>query len=163
MPLLLLLAFVIVPVVELYVIVQVGSLIGVPETIVLLLALSVAGAWLVKREGLRAWRRFTQAMDEGRLPTREVVDGALVLLGGALLLTPGFVTDAFGLLLIAPPTRALLSRMVRSRAQVGFLSRVGGRGAPRGRASPPRRGLDDVVDVEVVDVRRNDRHPSGDA
>lgn len=104
----LLLAFVIVPIVELYVIVQVGQTIGVLETIALVVFMSVAGAWLMKREGIRAWNAFVGATQERRIPAKEVADGALVLFGGALLLTPGFVTDVLGLVLILPPTRALL-------------------------------------------------------
>ncbi|HVE64897.1 MAG TPA: FxsA family protein [Mycobacteriales bacterium] len=107
---LLVLAFIIVPIVELYVIVQVGQAVGVLPTIGLLLAVALLGSWLVKREGLRAWRSFLAAMQERRVPAREVADGALVVLGGAMLLTPGFVTDVLGLVLILPPTRAVLRR-----------------------------------------------------
>jgi UPF0716 protein FxsA len=110
MALILLLAFVVVPIVELYVVVQVGQEIGVLPTILLVVGVSVLGAWLVKREGRRTWRAFTLALHERRVPAREVVDGALVLVGGALLLTPGFVTDVVGLLAVLPPTRAVLRK-----------------------------------------------------
>ncbi len=106
MPLLLVVAFIIVPLLELAVIIQVGQLIGAGWTITLLFAVSIAGAWLVKREGRGAWRNFRRALDEARMPAVEVVDGALVLVGGALLLTPGFLTDVVAVLLLLPPVRA---------------------------------------------------------
>jgi UPF0716 protein FxsA len=98
--------FVIVPIVELAVIIQVGHVIGFLPTIVTLLAVSAGGAWLVKREGLSVWRRFRQQMDAGHVPGRELADGVMILLAGALLLTPGFLTDLFGILLLLPPIRA---------------------------------------------------------
>ncbi|HVF20600.1 MAG TPA: FxsA family protein [Mycobacteriales bacterium] len=115
MGLLLVLAFLVVPIAELYVIVQVGQAIGVLETIGLLLAVAFVGSWLVKREGLRTWSAFLAAMREHRVPAKEVADGALVILGGALLLTPGFVSDVVGLLLVLPPTRALVRGTVTAR------------------------------------------------
>lgn len=112
---LLVLAFLVLPVVELYVIVQVGQAIGTLETIAVLVGVAVFGSWLVKREGLRAWRAFLAATHERRMPAREVADGALVILGGALLLTPGFVTDLLGLALVLPPTRAVVRGAVSAR------------------------------------------------
>lgn len=119
MPVLLLL-FLVVPVLELWVILQVGQEIGPASTIVLLLAVSVAGAALLKREGLRAWSRFRSALAVGRIPAEEVVDGSLVLFAGALLLTPGFLTDVLGLVLIVPPTRAVVNRVLRKRVLRAF-------------------------------------------
>ena len=116
MPAVLVLLFLVVPLVELYVILQVGSTIGVLPTIGLLLLASFAGAWLVKREGAKAWAAFRLALDEGRVPARETADGALVILGGALLLTPGFVTDVVGLVCVAPPTRAVVRRSLLALA-----------------------------------------------
>jgi UPF0716 protein FxsA len=102
-----------VPLIELWVIVQVAREVGVVETFVLLILVSVAGAWLLRQQGMAAWVRLQQALARGEIPTKEVTDGALILLGGALLLTPGFVTDAVGLLLLFPPTRAVLKGAVR--------------------------------------------------
>lgn len=99
--------FIVLPIVEIYVIVQVGQVIGAPWTILLLIADSAVGAWLVRREGSRAWRALREALDAGRMPGRELADGALILIGGTLMLTPGFVTDALGILLILPPSRPL--------------------------------------------------------
>ena len=148
MPALLVLAFLVVPLVELAVIIQVGQVIGPLWTVALLLGISLAGAWLVRREGTRAWSRFRSALNQGRVPTDEVAEGALVLFGGALLLTPGFATDALGLLLMIPPARKLiaitLKRRLGARFSVATMS-VGN--ATRGRR-------DEVVDVEVVNVER---------
>jgi UPF0716 protein FxsA len=112
MPLLLLLAFIVVPLVELYVIIQVGEAIGVLPTIALLLLDSIAGTWLMRSQGRLAWRRFNAAIAEGRIPARETLDGALVIVGGAFLLTPGFVTDVFGAIFLLPPTRAIARRVL---------------------------------------------------
>jgi UPF0716 protein FxsA len=126
MVLILVLAFIVVPLAELAVIIAVGNLLGLLPTLVLLLAISIAGAWLAKREGLAAWRRFQLAVAEGRVPTVEVADGAMVLLAGALLLTPGFLTDVVGVLLLLPPTRAAVRRLV-PRLAARRLRRRGGR------------------------------------
>jgi UPF0716 protein FxsA len=104
-------AFVVVPLAELAVIIAVGDVLGLLPTLALLLLVSVAGAWLAKREGLAAWQRFQVALTQGRVPTVEVADGAMILLAGALLLTPGFLTDVAGILLLLPPTRALARRL----------------------------------------------------
>ena len=112
---LLLLLFVLVPIVELVVIIQVGQAIGVLQTLVLMLVVSIVGAWLVKREGIGVWRRAQRQLELGAMPGRELVDGTLILLAGALLLTPGFVSDCFGILLLLPPVRAGLRALVIRR------------------------------------------------
>ena len=112
MPLLLLVLFIVVPIAELYVIVQIAGQIGIIPTLLLLVADSVVGTMLMKSQGRAAWRRFNEATAEGRIPAREVADGALIILGGAFLLTPGFITDIFGFLLLIPPTRALFRKTV---------------------------------------------------
>jgi UPF0716 protein FxsA len=109
--------FILVPLAELAAIIVVGKTIGVLATLLLLLGFSLAGAWLAKRQGMVAWRRFQLALAEGRVPTREVADGAMVLLAGALLLIPGFLTDVLGLLLLIPVSRALLRRWVPALAR----------------------------------------------
>ncbi len=110
--------FLVVPVVELAVIIQVGHVIGTWNTIAVLLLVSFGGAWLVKREGLAVLRRFRQQMDAGHVPTRELADGVLILLAGALLLTPGFVTDILGLLLLLPPVRSAVRAAALHRIAV---------------------------------------------
>jgi UPF0716 protein FxsA len=112
-------AFIVVPIVEIYVIIQVGQAIGPWWTILLLIADSIFGSWLVAHEGRRAWQALTVALSSGRMPSRELADGALILIGGTLMVSPGFVTDAVGIVLILPFTRpfarAALGRVVRRR------------------------------------------------
>jgi len=128
-------AFILVPLAELAVLIAVGDVIGLLPTLVLLLVVSVAGAWLAKREGLAAWRRFQLALADGRVPTVEVADGAMILLAGALLLTPGFLTDVVGILLLLPPTRAMARRLVPRLAE-RRLRRRGRRVVVEGTARP---------------------------
>lgn len=162
MPLLLVLAFIVVPLVELWVIVELGGVLGFWPTLLLLLLDSIIGAVLVRREGVRAWRRFREALSAGRIPDDEILQGALLLFGGALLLTPGFVTDVFGLALVLPITRTPLARLIRLRVvpipfQVGTgvwnRGRAGGGGRPPGDAGS---GASDVPSIEVVSVERDE-------
>jgi UPF0716 protein FxsA len=160
MGLLLVLLFIIVPIAELYVIIQVGGLIGVGPTLLLLLLDAVLGSWLLKHEGRSAWRRFNQALAEKRIPGKEVADGFLIILGGALLIAPGFITDIFGILFLLPPTRAVARRVLRrfaigrvtvagfpaGAAMGGFGSGPGGPGGPSG----AKRSYDYDVDAEEV-------------
>lgn len=108
----------VVPIVELYVLIRVGDVIGLIPTLAILIAVSIAGTVLLKKEGIATWNRVQLALREGRMPTHEVTDGALILLGGALLLTPGFVTDVFGLAMLFPFTRA--GAKVFLRKALGF-------------------------------------------
>jgi len=156
--------FIVVPIAELYVLIQIGQAIGVLPTIALLIVDSVLGAALMRWQGRAAWLRFNAALAEGRVPGREVMDGALVIFGGALLLTPGFLSDFLGLLLLLPPTRALVrgvlvkrfaDRLVAS-ATSDARTRVFGFGMPPG-AGPGARTrradhFDDVVDSSATDV-----------
>src|SRR3954466_4222553 len=141
MPLLVVL-FVVVPLVEIYVIIQVGQAIGPWWTIALLIVDSILGSLLMRSQGRATWRRFQVALGEVRPPAREVIDGVLVIFGGALLLTPGFVTDIFGVALLLPPSRAvirsLLVRRLGSRLFVGAGGGLGGGGGVPPRAAPRR-------------------------
>jgi UPF0716 protein FxsA len=145
MPLLLIVLFIVVPIAELAVIIQVGQLIGVWWTIALLLADSILGSMLMRSQGRVAWRRFNAAIAEGRAPTREVLDGVLVIFGGALLLTPGFITDVFGLLFLIPPTRVLVRRLIVRRATLRVME------AARPPSRSPGSRADDV-DGTAVDI-----------
>lgn len=115
------LLFLIVPFIELYVLIQVGQVIGALPTIGLLVAVSVIGAWLVKREGFATLARARQRIDAGQMPGREMVDGVLILFAGALLVSPGFLTDVVGVMLLFPPVRAALRGVT-----VGWLARRAG-------------------------------------
>lgn len=120
-------ALIIVPLIEIFVIIQVGQLVGPWWTIALLILSSVIGAVLMKREGSRAWQRFTAALNRGKVPAKETADGGLVIFGGALLLTPGFVTDLVGLLMLIPGSRDIARRFMVARAvDIG----LGGMGRP---------------------------------
>lgn len=115
MPILIFL-FIALPILELYVIIQVGQAIGVLPTVGLMLLTAVAGGVLARSQGRATWGRFTAAMREGRVPAREVLDGAMIIFGGALLLSPGFVTDVLGIALLLPPARAGIRRLLRGAA-----------------------------------------------
>jgi UPF0716 protein FxsA len=110
---LLIFLFIVVPFIELFVIIEVGRAVGAPATIGLLIAISVVGGWLVKREGLGALRRAQARMRMGEVPGSELIDGLLILFAGALLLTPGFLTDLLGISLLVPPVRSGLRRVAR--------------------------------------------------
>jgi len=109
------LLFLVVPFVELFVLIQVGQAIGALPTIGLLLVVSVVGAWLVKKEGLSVVHRAQEQVRRGQVPGRELVDGVLILFAGALMLTPGFFTDVFGIALLLPPVRAALRAAASTR------------------------------------------------
>ena len=131
------LAFLVVPLLEIFVIVSVGQVIGGWQTVGLLFAMSVLGTYVVRREGASAWRELQRALGSGRMPGRELADAALVLVGGTLLLTPGFLTDVVGLFFLLPFTRPLarrlLIRVVARRVSMGVvgLSGMGARGTGR--------------------------------
>ena len=108
--------FIVVPLIEIYVLVQVGQVIGPWWTVLLLVLDSLIGTWLIRREGGRTWRALNEALAHGRMPGRELADGSLILIGGTLMLAPGFVTDALGVLLILPPTRPLFRRLLTAFA-----------------------------------------------
>jgi UPF0716 protein FxsA len=134
---LLIILFIVVPIVEIWVIIQIGELIGLWPTVALLLADALLGSLLLRHQGRGAWRRFNAALAEGRFPGREVADGLLIAVGGTLLLTPGFVTDIAGLVLLVPPTRAIVRRMLRGAVSRRFVV-VGAPGSgPFGAGRPP--------------------------
>jgi UPF0716 protein FxsA len=150
----LVLLFIVVPIAELFVIIQVGQAIGVWWTIAILIADSLLGSMLMRSQGRAVWRRFNEATRAGRVPAREVLDGGLVIFGGALLLTPGFISDILGLLLLLPPTRALVRMLIVRR----FAHRmVVSMSAPRpqaGRAYDVE-GTAVDVDADAIETRRD--------
>jgi len=149
--LLLLTLFIVIPLVEIYVIIQVGQAIGPWWTILLLILDSIFGTWLIRHEGARAWQALRLALDSGRMPARELADGALILIGGTLMLAPGFVTDAFGVLMILPVTRPLFRKLLTG-VVANRLVVLGGPGMDPGTARRP--GPDPegpVIRGEVVD------------
>ena len=150
--------FVLVPLVEIWAILQVGQLVGPWWTIALLVLDSVVGAWLIRREGARAWQALRQALQVGRMPARELADAALILVGGTLMLSPGFVLDVAGILLILPFTRPIARRLLTSvveRRLVVVPASGGaffGRGFGPGNADRPGPGPEGpIVRGDVVD------------
>ena len=117
--------FLVVPLVELYVIIQVGQAIGALNTVGILLLDSLIGAWLMKREGLAVVRRLQAKVDHGEVPGSELVDAFLILFGGALMLTPGFVTDIIGMALLLPPVRIVVRRVLARRFTTIAVNRSG--------------------------------------
>ena len=168
---LLLLALLGIPVAEIFFIIRVTRDLGIPETIGLLVAVSVAGAWLVRRSGLGVLRQIRERSARGEVPGKELVDGLLILVGGLLMLTPGFLTDAVGLLLLVPPTRlalrGLLIRRYSKRLRVagwtagsglfGGFAGGGGRHGSSGFGFDTGSGRDDVRDVREPRALRKGR------
>ena len=149
------LLFVAVPLLDLVLLVRVGGALGFWPTVAVVVATAALGSWLARREGVAAWRRVQSKMATGGIPGPELIDGLVILLSGALLLTPGFLTDVAGLLGLFPPTRALVRRALKGRferAVVTGRARVvhaGTFGVPFGAPPPPPR----VEDAEVIEVR----------
>jgi UPF0716 protein FxsA len=152
-PWLVLLAFLVVPVLEIYVLIQVGQVIGAWWVVALLIAGCMAGSWLIRHEGARAFEALRVALNSGRMPARELADGALILAGGTLLIVPGFLSDIVGIFLLLPFTRPLNRRLLA----LVVARRIGGpRGGGRGDGGPnddrPGAGPQGpVVRGEVVD------------
>jgi len=111
----LLLLFTVVPLVELFLLVKLGTVIGIGATVLIVICTGVLGAWLARWQGLGVLRRLTEDMNEGRLPADALIDGLLILIAGAVLLTPGLITDALGFLLLVPQGRAVVRRTIAAR------------------------------------------------
>ena len=146
------LLFTVVPLVELYLLIAVGRVLGPVMTIALVLFTGALGAWFARLEGARVVRRWQEAMARQQLPKDGVIDGFLIFIGGVMLITPGILTDVAGLCMVVPPTRRVIARAVRAwferqiatgRVQVYA---PGHHGGPRG----PGGVID--VDGEVVEV-----------
>jgi UPF0716 protein FxsA len=135
----LILLFIVVPILELWVIIEIGSLIGVVPTLFLLLLDALLGSLLLKHQGRGAWDRFNKALAERRFPGKEVADGLLIAIGGTLLLAPGFITDIFGLLFLIPPTRAIVRGLLKRLVGRRIVLMGGPAGAAYGAASAGNR------------------------
>lgn len=165
MVLLLVVVFIVLPIAELYVILQVGDAIGAPLTILLLVLDSLLGSLLLRSQGRTVWRQFNEVMAQGRVPHRELFDGIAVIFGGAFLITPGFLTDIIGLVLLIPPTRALLRRFATGwlSKRFGLSAVVGAAGVAgrAGRAARTRRSDRDGDVVEGTAREHPDEPPQG--
>jgi len=151
---LLVVLFIVVPILELWLIIEIGGLIGVVPTLALLLADALLGSLLLRHQGRGAWRRFNQALAERRFPGREVADGLMIAVGGTLLLTPGFITDVFGLFLLIPPTRAIARSLLRRFVSRRFV--VVGVGGMAGRAGADRGGRPYDFDGTAEEIDSDD-------
>lgn len=158
----LLLVFLLVPIIELGLLIWVGGQIGFWPTMGLIILTALAGSWLAQREGLAVWRRFQSRLASGQMPGKELTDGLIILFSGALLLTPGVLTDVVGLLGLFPPSRAAIRAFVSRRMQRGLVDgnlhvySFGGR-SPSTTPGPDTRPdgpEDDVVDVPFEEFRR---------
>lgn len=148
----LLILFITVPLIELALFLTVGEWIGLPTTLAIVILTGFLGAWLTKSQGLKVLQRFRQSLAEGRLPHEEVIEGLLVLIAGAVLLTPGFLTDACGFLLLTPPLRTIVVRKLKETLKDRIRLVVpGAAGAPASESSAHAGSGDEVIDVEVVD------------
>lgn len=145
---LVLVGLVVAPIVEIAVLVAVGRTIGVGWTLLALLLLTVLGTWLMRREGSRTWKALREASQTGRMPSREIADGALVLIGGAFLLLPGFVSDVIGLFFVLPFTRVFARRLLEAFVASRVLVRMPFPGGPGG---PGQQGPQGTIRGEVVD------------
>ncbi|MBL1272270.1 MAG: FxsA family protein [Oceanospirillales bacterium] len=171
----LLFVFIIMPIAEMAVLIQVGGMIGVFNTIGFVLLTAVVGAWLLRQQGLATLLKANQRLNSGELPAKEVAEGLILAVGGVLLLTPGFITDTIGFFCLIPFTRhwlaaQALKRMVASSKSGGFYFRAGGgrnpfgqepfgdRDNPFGRQSPfDRDSNGDIIEGEYRDETKT-RH-----
>lgn len=143
--------FILVPIAELYLFMELGGQIGLPRTLAIIVITGILGAALTKSQGARALMRFRQASAEGRLPHKEVLDGLLILLAGAVLLTPGFLTDTVGFLLLVPPVRALIRGRLAEylKGKIKIVTPTMQNMPVEDEPTPPP-GSGKVIDVEVV-------------
>ncbi len=154
---LLLLLFLAVPLAEILVIVEVAQKTGILETIALLLIVSILGAWLVKSEGMGVIRKIQFQLVQGQVPNKELLDGGLILIAGVLMLTPGFITDIFGLLLLFPLTRPIIRHLFFKRIVNQPFSSTGQNSTQTKANFRSGRFFDmEASDIEIVDLRRED-------
>ncbi len=152
----LLFLFITVPLVELYLLFQLASVTSPAATICLVIITGIIGSWLAKREGVMAWAKFHDALGAGRMPSREIQDGLMIVFAAALLLTPGLLTDFVGFTLLVPVGRDLIRKFVLSRMFRGFGNiqiRTSGFGQDE-HLPPKQRPFDDPMTVEGKATRR---------
>lgn len=155
MPVFLFLIFIIVPVVEIAIFIEVGGLIGVPATIAIVLGTALLGASLLRVQGLQTWRRAEAAMRRGEPPVAEMLDGVFLFIAALLMITPGLFTDCIGVLLLIPPLRRRIGKAAAGRLarNASFQFRAGGMG-PGGMGSGPRppEGPGPVIEGEAEEI-----------
>ncbi len=149
------LAFLLVPLIEIALFIQIGGAIGLWPTLAIVILTAVLGTWLVRTQGLMAMGQLRRSFSELEDPSEPLAHGAMILIAGALLLTPGFFTDAVGFLLLTPPVRMAVYRYVRARVKVQHFE--------MGPGPNPRSARDDIIDGEFEEVKPRDPNagPSG--
>ncbi len=154
----LLVAFLLVPLIEIGLFIQVGGLIGLWPTLLIVIVTAFAGTWLVRGQGSQAIARLRRSLNEMSDPSRPLADGAMILLAGALLLTPGFFTDACGFALLVPAVRGRVFRLIREKVNVQSFQM-----GPEPGARRPDRPQDTVIDGDFQEVTPENKstHPSG--
>lgn len=130
--------FIIVPTIELYLLIKVGGAIGAANTIFLIIATGALGAALARAQGFAVLRRIQDSLNEGRMPTDDMVNGVMILVGGILLLTPGIITDALGFLLLIPATRDIIKALIHRHFNGIIASRSSSNSAAKPFSSGPR-------------------------
>lgn len=140
------------PLIELALLLYFADTFGWRATLVTVVATGLLGAWLVRREGWRAWERIQRDLNEGRMPTNSMIDGLMIFAGGVLLITPGVLSDLLGLALVFPPTRALIRRYVRRRFEVRATTYFHASSPP---LQPRESGHDRIIDVRLVEGRKD--------
>lgn len=153
----LLIAFITVPLAEIAVFIELGGLIGLAWTLALIVLTAIVGTWMLRWQGFAVLSRAQRELDHNRVPVYEVFEGLCLLLAGALLLTPGFITDTLGALLLLPPVRTVLYRNVRKRIEAHIVARAGAGGGAEPGGQPPT--ID--VDFEEVDPTREPKDDGG--
>ncbi len=152
----LLLLFILVPIIELVLLIQIGQWIGTVPTVALIILTGVLGAMLVRRQGVEVMARMRGEFQTGRLPTEAIFDGAIILVAGAFLVTPGILTDSVGFLCLIPAGRRFIKRHLRKRVERAIQSGriVTGRyGGPAQRAQPAQAPPDDVIIIDHDDIK----------
>jgi UPF0716 protein FxsA len=154
----LLILFITIPILELVIFVMLGSKLGFLLTLLIIITTAIIGASLSKSQGLRALRRYQEAVASGKLPHREILEGLIILVAGVLLMTPGFLTDTIGFLLLVPSVRDIVRQLISSSLAHRF-SQVGDRmgGARDSAQTSPMPTI--TVEAEVVETKTNERKP----
>lgn len=147
-------AFLAVPLIEITLFIQIGGAIGLGWTLVTVVITAILGTWLVRNQGLLAMTQLKSSFSEMRDPTEPLVHGAMILFSGALLLTPGFFTDAVGFALLIPAVRTAMFKAIRSRVNVQSF----GPGQPPHHPQPPQHG--DIIDADFTEIDSDDPRPS---
>jgi UPF0716 protein FxsA len=157
---LILIAFICVPLIEIAVFIEIGGLVGLWPTLALIVLTAVLGSWQLRAQGLATLSRARSQMERGEMPARELFDGLCLLVAGALLLTPGFVTDSIGALLFVPPLRDALRRAIGRHIATRAETRVFVHGREVHRQGPGSRTIDGEYD-DVTDRTGGDSNPPG--